>query len=97
MRSPGYRNTRLSLIFGLTTAVMAVLGTAGAVLLVFLVGAWAGAVTIGSLCCLFGVLRAAWPGRPWFAGRSRATDAAVYLAVGIAVLVFAPLANTPLT
>lgn len=94
MNTSAYINTRRSLVFGLTTAGIAGLGTLCAFVLSLTVSAFAGAICLGVFCCTLGILRALWPGRPWFSGRSRPTDAIAYIGVGVLLFVFAPLANT---
>ncbi|WP_164996718.1 DUF3017 domain-containing protein [Actinomyces minihominis] len=79
-----------SLVFGVITAVGAILGVIAVVLLALLERPYAASVLLGFGMVAMGVLRLAWPGRPWFSARNRWSDALVYALAGVAILYLAP-------
>lgn len=93
-QSNNYQRTRLSLFFGIFTAisVVVIIGLAGSLLL--LGRPHAAVITMGAGLCFMGVMRGIWPGYPWFGSRNRVADVIVYLLLGGAVLFFASAANT---
>lgn len=79
-----------SMIFGIVTAVAAALGVLGVVVLALLERPHAAAVLLGCGMVMMGLLRGAWPGRPWFSARNRWFDALVFALVGVAILWLSP-------
>ena len=79
-----------SMIFGIVTAVAAALGVLGVVFLALLERPHAAAVLLGCGMVMMGLLRGAWPGRPWFSARNRWFDALVFALVGVAILWLSP-------
>lgn len=78
------------MIFGLATALGATVGVLVTTLLAAFGRPYAAVVVLGSGMALMGILRAAWPGRPWFSARSRWSDALVYALVGALLLWLSP-------
>ncbi len=79
-----------SLVFGIITAVGATLGVIAVVLLAVLERPYAASILLGAGMVVMGLLRLAWPGRPWFSARNRWSDALVYALAGAAILYLAP-------
>lgn len=85
---------RATLFFGIAAAIWTAVILVLAIVLSLTSHPYRSAVAVGLGALVLGVLRGAWPGRPWFASRRRGPDAAVYILVGIAILVFAPWTAT---
>ena len=79
-----------SLVFGLATAVLAVVGLLSVFLLALFDHPYRAVVLLGAGMLLAGVLRGVWPGRPWFSARNRWLDVTAYLVVGALLLYLAP-------
>ncbi len=79
-----------ALIFGAATAGAAGLSVLAVLALVLTQHPFRAVLVLGATMCLLGVLRALWPGQPWFAARGRISDGAVYLLVGALLLWLAP-------
>lgn len=82
------------LIFGVLTAVGALAIVVTTLLLAAFDHPFRAVVLLGSGMVLFGILRAAWPGQPWFAARSRWSDGLVYALVGAGILWLSPWTAT---
>lgn len=48
-------------------------------------------ITLGTGIAVLGIARAVWPGRTWFASRSRWWDVVAYVLTGLVVILLAPL------
>lgn len=84
--------------FGLLTAVGACVGVTVTLLLAALGRPFAAVVVLGAGMVAMGLLRVAWPGRPWFSARSPWSDACAYALVGVLLLWLAPwTASLPAT
>lgn len=79
-----------SLAFGLTTAVLAVVGLLAVFLFALFDHPYRAVVALGAGMLLAGVLRGVWPGRPWFSARNRWLDVTAYLLIGALLLYLAP-------
>lgn len=93
MNSEAFQHSRASLIFGIVTAAIALGAVTGCLVLIVLGRGYAGCLTVGISACVLGAMRGMWPGRPWFASRSRATDVIAYVLIGGALILFAPWVN----
>ncbi|WRS31130.1 DUF3017 domain-containing protein [Actinomycetaceae bacterium MB13-C1-2] len=87
-RAPSVRSAR---VFGIVTAL-------GCALVIFLVLIFAltgspyrASIAMGCGIATLGAARGIWPGQPWFASRSKWSDVMVYLGVGLAIILLAPL------
>lgn len=81
---------RASWIFGVTTAAGAAFVVVTCFILALLDHPFRAVVLLGTGMVLLGVLRAAWPGQPWFGARGRYSDGFVYMAVGALLLWLSP-------
>lgn len=88
---PSSRGAR---IFGIATAIWSAVVLSAVLVLTLTNHPFRAAMAIGVGIAALGIARGAWPGRPWFASRNRWSDVVVYVAVGILVIVFAPLVST---
>lgn len=87
-------STRTALIFGLATAIGSSLAVLGVLLLAVFGHPFRSAVLMGVAIILMGALRAVWPGRPWFASRSKWWDVLAFVVVGLVILYFSPWTAT---
>lgn len=85
-----FSSNRASLIFGIATAAMAVIGTLAVLLLAVFDHPYRAVVLLGGGITVLGFLRALWPGRPWFSSRNRWLDVTVYVVVGLAIIWLSP-------
>ena len=83
-----------ALAFGIVTAVLAICGLFAVFLLALFDHPHRAVVALGAGSLLAGVLRGAWPGRPWFSARNRWLDVAAYLVVGSLLLYLSPWTAT---
>lgn len=83
-------SNRASWVFGVVTATGAGVVVLGALLLAVFDHPFRAVVLLGAGMITLGVLRAVWPGQPWFGARNRWSDGFVYLVVGVALLWLSP-------
>lgn len=76
--------------FGVATATGAILGVLAVFLFAITHHPHRAIVLLGSGMIILGLLRAFWPGRPWFSARNRTLDVIVYLLVGVVLLYLSP-------
>lgn len=88
-----FPSARSALIFGVATAVLAVASVAGVFLLAVFNRPYASVALLAASMVAAGVLRAVWPGSPWFSARSKWWDVAVFLAIGAALFYLLPWAG----
>ena len=81
---------RTTMVFGIATAIGAVVGVFAVVALALLERPHAATVLLGSGMVAMGILRGVWPGRPWFSARTRWSDALVFGLVGVVILWLSP-------
>lgn len=84
------QSSRAHLIFGVATAIGASLTVLATFSFAIFGHPFRAVVTLGVGMVALGVLRAAWPGHPWFSARNRWLDAIAYAAVGAVILWLAP-------
>ncbi len=81
---------RASWIFGVITAAGAVFAVTAAFFLALFDHPFRAVIVLGTGMVVLGVLRAAWPGQPWFGARGRYSDGLIYIAVGALLLWLSP-------
>lgn len=79
-----------ALVFGIVTALGAVAVVIATAVFAICDHPYRAVVTLGTGMVILGVLRAAWPGHPWFSARRRWSDAMIYVAAGAVILWLAP-------
>lgn len=84
-----FQRSRLSLLFGIFTAILAAGTVVAATVWLLVDRPFVAVLTMGIGVCLMGAMRGIWPGHPWFGSRNRVADVVVYLLVGAAILGFA--------
>ena len=81
---------KATLIFGIVAAIWTAAAMVLSIFLALTSHPYRSAMAVGVGVLVLGILRAVWPGRPWFASRRRGLDATVCIAAGVAILIFAP-------
>lgn len=89
-RAPVDPSRSAALVFGVVTAILAIVGLFTVFLLALFDHPYRAVIVLGAGAVLAGVLRGAWPGRPWFSARNRWLDVIAYLVVGSLLLYLAP-------
>lgn len=84
-------STRAASYFGMATAALAAITILGGLIFALTEHPFRAAITLGTGVALMGIMRGAWPGRTWYSSRSRWWDVTVFVGVGLAIIIFAPL------
>ncbi len=79
-----------SLIFGLSTAILAAAGAAGSLFFLLTDHPYRAVILLAAVCILLGLARVLGPPQPWFASRHRWLDVVAYVSVGSALIFLAP-------
>lgn len=87
-KAPSVRSAR---IFGILTAIGCALVLLFVLIFALTSSPYRAAITMGAGIALLGVARGVWSGQPWFASRSKWSDVVVYVGVGVAIILMAPL------
>lgn len=90
-RRPEGVSERAALIFGLSTAVFSGLVLLFSAAMALTDHPFRAVLGLGVGVATLGILRAGWPGRPWYASRSKWLDVSAFVAVGLAIVLLAPL------
>lgn len=84
---------RAAFIFGLSTAIFSGLVVLFSALMALLDRPFRAVLVLGIGVAALGILRAAWPGRPWYASRSKWLDVFAFVLAGLVIVLLAPLVS----
>ncbi len=84
---------RAAFLFGLSTAVFSGLVILLSTLMALTDHPFRAVLGLGIGVATLGILRAGWPGRPWYASRSKWLDVSAFVLAGLIIVLLAPLVS----
>ncbi len=84
------RRKRRSVVFGVGAVIWSAAAIIGSLFFVITSHPYRAVWTLAVGLAVLGLLRALWPGHPWFGSRSRTLDVAAYWAAAMGLMVLSP-------